>query len=199
MAMAGRLRSTLPLFSRIVRSNSFSTIQRSTVQRFLLCLSFADPQFLKSYASASPPKEQKVKATALYIAAAKANALEKVESELLDVVEASNKSTTFSMFMKDLSVPADTRIKAITEICAEAKFSDLTRNFLVVLAENGRLKHLESIVKRFTELTMAHRGEMKAIVTTVIEMKKTWTASSSFPAVKKPYSFLYVRKPFLDL
>ncbi|KAE9462993.1 hypothetical protein C3L33_05107, partial [Rhododendron williamsianum] len=141
MAMAGHLRSTLPLFSRIVRSNSFSTIQRSTVQRFLLCPSFADPQFLKSYASASPPKEQKVKvpltmygvfgnyATALYIAAAKANALEKVESELLDVVEASNKSTTFSMFMKDLSVPADTRIKAITEICDEAKFPDLTRNF----------------------------------------------------------------------
>ncbi|KAF7152853.1 hypothetical protein RHSIM_Rhsim01G0129500 [Rhododendron simsii] len=137
--MAGRLRSTLPLFSRIVRSNSFSTIQRSTVHRSLLCPSFAHPQ---SYASSSPPKEQKVKvpltmygvsgnyATSLYIAAAKANALEKVESELLDVAEASKKSTTFSMFMKDLSVPADTRIKAITEICAEAKFSDLTRNFL---------------------------------------------------------------------
>lgn len=69
-------------------------------------------------------------ASALYLSAVKANALEKVESELLDVVEASNKSTTFLMFMKDLSVPANTRIKAITEICDEAKFSDLTRNFL---------------------------------------------------------------------
>lgn len=38
----------------------------------------------------------------------------------------------------------------------------------VVLAENGRLKFIESMLKRFTELTMAHRGEVKAIVTTVI-------------------------------
>lgn len=109
-------------------------------------------------------------ASALYIAAVKANALDKVQSELLDLVEASKKSIKFSLFMKDLSVPADTRIKAISEICAEAKFSELTRNFLVVLAENGRLKHLESIAKRFTELTMAHRGEMKALVTTVIPL-----------------------------
>jgi len=182
MAVTGRLRSTLPLFHRILKSNSFSTIQRSTVQRSLLCPSFADPQFSKNYATASPPKEQKVKvpltmygvsgnyASALYIAAVKATALDKVESELLDLVEASKKSTKFSLFMKDLSVPADTRIKAISEICAEAKFSELTRNFLVVLAENGRLKHLESIAKRFTELTMAHRGEMKALVTTVIPL-----------------------------
>ncbi|KAH7848395.1 hypothetical protein Vadar_002261 [Vaccinium darrowii] len=222
MAMTGRLRSTLPLFHRILKSNSFSTMQRSTVQRSLLCLSFADPQFSKNYATASPPKEQKVKvpltmygvsgnyASALYIAAVKVNALDKVESELLDLVEASKKSTKFSLFMKDVSVPADTRIKAISEICAEAKFSELTRNFLVppplpplatisyhihpyngdwlpppasaashhqqpmirgfVLAENGRLKHLESIAKRFTELTMAHRGEMKALVTTVIPL-----------------------------
>ena len=39
---------------------------------------------------------------------------------------------------------------------------------LAVVAENGRLRHLESIAKKFAELTMAHRGEMKAIVTTVI-------------------------------
>lgn len=40
--------------------------------------------------------------------------------------------------------------------------------FLVVLAENGRLKHIDAIAKRFAELTMAHKGELKATVTTVI-------------------------------
>lgn len=39
---------------------------------------------------------------------------------------------------------------------------------LVILAENGRLRFLESIAKKFTELTMAHKGEVKAIVTSVI-------------------------------
>ncbi|KAL0533209.1 hypothetical protein IC582_030425 [Cucumis melo] len=50
----------------------------------------------------------------------------------------------------------------------EAKFSDIVKNFLVVLAENGRLRYIDRIAKRILELTMAHKGEVKAIVTTVI-------------------------------
>lgn len=69
-------------------------------------------------------------ASALYISAVKANALEKVESELLDLIEASKKSPKFSQFMKDLSVPTETRVKAMTDISSQAKFGDLTKNFL---------------------------------------------------------------------
>ncbi|KAF7154673.1 hypothetical protein RHSIM_Rhsim01G0081100 [Rhododendron simsii] len=69
-------------------------------------------------------------ASALYLSAVKANAPEKVESELLDLVEASKRSPSFAQFMKDLSVPKVTRIKALTEICAKAKLSDITKNFL---------------------------------------------------------------------
>lgn len=68
--------------------------------------------------------------SALYLAAVKSNILEKVESELYDFVEASKKSPTFSQFMKDLSVPKDARVKAVNEICAQAKFVDVTKNFL---------------------------------------------------------------------
>ena len=39
---------------------------------------------------------------------------------------------------------------------------------VVMLDENGRLRHIDGIAKRFAELTMAHRGEVKAIVTTII-------------------------------
>lgn len=69
-------------------------------------------------------------ASALYIAAVKANTLDKVESELLSLIEASKKSPKFSQFMKDLSVTADSRVKAITDIATEAKFSEITKNFL---------------------------------------------------------------------
>ncbi|KAK3017302.1 hypothetical protein RJ639_006901 [Escallonia herrerae] len=176
MVPAGRIRSGLPLLLRSLKSDS----HRSTVHRALLCPSFSNSESSRNISSASLPKEQKVKvplalyggpgnyASALYIAAVKANALDKVESELIDLVEASKKTDTFSQFMKDLSVPADTRVKAINEICAQAKFSDVTKQFLVVLAENGRLRHVDSIAKRFAELTMAHKGEVKVIVTTVI-------------------------------
>lgn len=69
-------------------------------------------------------------ASALYLAAARANALDKVEAELFDLVEGTKKSPMFSQFTKDLSVPKDVRIKAINDICAHAKFTDITKNFL---------------------------------------------------------------------
>ncbi|XP_022734579.1 ATP synthase subunit O, mitochondrial-like isoform X2 [Durio zibethinus] len=176
MAMVGRVRSTLPLFNRLLRADPMSLHgQRSTLHQSLLC-----PELLKNYSTASPKREEKVKvplalfggsgnyASALYLAAVKGNNLDKVESELLDLVEASKKSRIFSQFTKDLSVPAKTRVEAINDICGQAKFSDLTKNFLV--AENGRLKYIESIAKRFVDLTMAHKGEVKAVVTTVIPL-----------------------------
>ncbi|KAJ8573563.1 hypothetical protein K7X08_010074 [Anisodus acutangulus] len=164
--MAGRIRSTVPLVRKALSSDSRSAL-------------FSE--LSRNYATA-PAKEQKVKvpvtmygvsgnyASALYIAAVKANTLEKVESELLDLIEASKTSPKFSQFMKDLSVPTDTRVKAMTDISGQAKFGDLTKNFLVVLAENGRLKHINAIAKRFAELTLAHKGELKATVTTVIPL-----------------------------
>ncbi|KAA3462055.1 ATP synthase subunit O, mitochondrial [Gossypium australe] len=137
MAMASRIRSTLPLFRRLLRSDSlpFHT-PRATLHRTLLC-----PELSRKY-STSPKKDENVKvplalfggsgnyASALYLAAVKGNALDKVESELLDLVQASKNSQLFSQFTKDLSVPAETRVKAINEICGQAKFSDLTKNFL---------------------------------------------------------------------
>ncbi|XP_073309109.1 ATP synthase subunit O, mitochondrial-like isoform X2 [Primulina huaijiensis] len=109
-------------------------------------------------------------ASALYLAAVKANVLDKVESELLVLIEASKKSPKFSQFMKDLSVTADIRVKAVNDIGAQAKFDDITKNFLAVVAESGRLGHIERIAQRFSELTMAHRGEVKATVTSVIAL-----------------------------
>ncbi|KAH0726116.1 ATP synthase subunit O, mitochondrial [Solanum tuberosum] len=171
MAMAGRIRSTLPHVRKALSSDSRSALYPALI---------SNPELSRNYATVPAAKEKKVKvpvtmygvsgnyASALYIAAVKANALEKVESEILDLIEASKKSPKFSQFMKDLSVPTETRVKAMSDISSEAKFGELTRNFLVVLAENGRLKHVDAIAKRFAELTMAHKGELKAIVTTVI-------------------------------
>ncbi|KAK4415536.1 ATP synthase subunit O, mitochondrial [Sesamum alatum] len=183
MAMAGRLRSGLPLLRRALKVGDLSAAERSVAPSAVLCPAICNTEMsARSFASGPPAKEQKVKvpltmfgvsgnyASALYIAAVKANALDKVESELLSLVEASKKSPTFSQFMKDLSVTADTRVKAINDICAQAKFSEITKNFLVVVAESGRLGHIERMAQRFSELTMAHRGEVKATVTSVIPL-----------------------------
>ncbi|CAN1342523.1 ATP synthase subunit O, mitochondrial [Linum perenne] len=175
--MAGRIRSALPLLNRIARSDSHIT----AAHRSILSPAFHSPsESSRNYATAAaPPKEVKIKvpialyggaanyASALYIAAKKANTLDKVESELLDLVQALEKSPTFAQFTKDLSVPADTRVKAINDITEKAKFSETTKTFLVVLAQNGRLRFVDTIAKKFAQLTMADKGIVQATVTTV--------------------------------
>ncbi|THU59127.1 hypothetical protein C4D60_Mb03t21710 [Musa balbisiana] len=172
MALSGRLRSALPFFRKIVAVESPSLCVRSPAD-----LTFG----LKTFATqAKPTTDVKVPlslfggsgnyASALFLAASKANTLDKVESEILDLVEASKRSPLFSQFIEDLSVPRETRVKAVQQIFSDVGFSDVTKNFLAVLADNGRLSYIESIAKRFIELTMAQRGEVKVIVTTVIPL-----------------------------
>ncbi|PKI48879.1 hypothetical protein CRG98_030727 [Punica granatum] len=143
--MAGRIRSRLPLLKRFIATADPLSAQRSTiVQQSLLCPAFSASECSRNYAtSSSTSKAENVKvplalfggtgnyASALYLSAVKANALDKVESELLDLVEASKR---------------------------------------IVLAENGRLRNIESITKRFIELTMAHKGEANVTVTSVIHL-----------------------------
>ncbi|KAH6824529.1 delta subunit of Mt ATP synthase [Perilla frutescens var. hirtella] len=181
--MAMRMRSGLSLLRRsIVAASPSAAAERFVGSRAVVSSGTISSEFTRNYADAPASKQQKVKvpvtmfgvsgnyASALYIAAVKVNVLDTVESELLSLVEASKKSPTFTQFMKDASITKDTRAKAITDICNQAKFSDITKNFMAVVAEAGRLGHLERMVQRFSELTMAHRGEVKVTVTTVIPL-----------------------------
>ncbi|XP_014502340.1 ATP synthase subunit O, mitochondrial [Vigna radiata var. radiata] len=176
MALCNRVRSGISLFNK----STSLTSHRSNLQRSLVAPSISLAS--RNYANVPGEKDKKVKvplalyggsgnyASALYIASVKANAIEKVESELLQFVEAVKNSSIFSQFLKDLSVAKDVRVKVIQEVCGEAKFSDVTKNFLVIAAENGRLKNIDTIAKKFRELAMAYKGEVKATVTTVVAL-----------------------------
>ncbi|CAL5201728.1 unnamed protein product [Lathyrus oleraceus] len=176
MAFYGRVKSGISLCNKL----GLLTSQRSTLQRSLIAPSIS--QASRNYADVPGQKETKIKvpiamfggsgnyASALYIAAVKVNAVEKVDSELLQFVEGVKGSSITSQFIKDISVAKDLRVKVIQDIASQAKFSDVTKNFLVLLAENGRLKNVDTIAKRFAELAMAYKGEVKATVTTVIAL-----------------------------
>jgi F-type H+-transporting ATPase subunit O len=69
-------------------------------------------------------------ASAVYIAAVKANAVEKVDAELSQFVESVKASALTSQFIKDISVKKDVRVKTIHDIATEAKYSDVTKSFL---------------------------------------------------------------------
>ncbi|XP_074573442.1 ATP synthase subunit O, mitochondrial-like [Curcuma longa] len=109
MALSGRLRSAFPLLTKALSTESSVLCARSAAEGSLGSLGTG----LRTFATQTRPTEAKVKvplklfggsgnyATALFIAATKANALDKVEAEILDVVEASKKSPRFSKFIKD--------------------------------------------------------------------------------------------------
>jgi F-type H+-transporting ATPase subunit O len=176
MALFSRVKSGISLCNKLGLLSS----QRSTLQRSLIAPSIS--QASRNYADVPGQRDPKIKvpiamfggsgnyASALYIAAVKANAVEKVDAELSQFVESVKASALTSQFIKDISVKKDVRVKTIHDIATEAKYSDVTKSFLVLLAENGRLKYVETIAKRFAELAMAYKGEVKAIVTTVIPL-----------------------------
>lgn len=178
MALSGRVRSAICLISRANSALSHRSIADGALANPNRLVS----QCSRTFASQTKTTSANVKvplslfgvtgnyASALFLSAAKANELDRVESEILDVIEASKRSKMFSQFIRDLSVPRETRVKAVTEIFSQAGFADVTKNFLAVLADNGRLQYIERIGKRFIDLTMAHKGQVKVIVTTVIPL-----------------------------
>ncbi|KAH0468200.1 hypothetical protein IEQ34_003233 [Dendrobium chrysotoxum] len=141
MALSGRLRSGFPLFRSLLRTGAAFS-QRSIADPSFASPKLAASEHLRCFATKAKESEASIKlplslfggtgnyASALFLTAAKANLLDKVESEILDVVEASKRSRLFSNFIKDLSIPRETRVKAVTEIFSEAGFTDVTKNFL---------------------------------------------------------------------
>eukprot|EP00249_Psilotum_nudum_P027340 c34892_g1_i1 orf=398-1159(-) len=137
---------------------------------------------MREFSSKTPSKEDDIKvplllygvagkyASSLYVVALRANALETVLKELREVIAAAENVPTFADFMKDLSVPADVRVKAVQDIFEQAGFCEITINFLAILAERGRLRQLPAIVKCVSELVMAYKGEIRGTVTSVIDL-----------------------------
>jgi F-type H+-transporting ATPase subunit O len=59
------------------------------------------------------------------------------------VIGAAEQNPVFSDFLKDPSMSKIVRMKAVEEIFGQTKFNDVTKNFLAVLAETGRLSQLQ--------------------------------------------------------
>lgn len=135
-------------------------------------------------------------ASALYVTAVRQNVLDPVETELTEVVAAAAQNPVFADFLKDPSVSRTNRIKAVEEIFKETKYSDVTKNFLAVLAENGRLYQLQRITGCYTDLLHAHRGEVQALVTAALELSpaELEDIKSSLKGYLKPGQSLTVKQ-----
>merc|ERR1719461_2163659 len=79
-------------------------------------------------------------AHALFAAAGKSKQLDKVESELNQVKDLLNKNDTLSGYCKDPTVNKMEKHDVVIQVLKDNKFSDLTVDFIGILAENNRLK-----------------------------------------------------------
>jgi F-type H+-transporting ATPase subunit O len=123
-------------------------------------------------------------ATALFSAGSKQNQLEAIEKDLIKFQSALKKDEVLKEFIDN---PINKRsLKASTLLLASKKLalSPPASNFLGLLAENGRLQKLNSVINSYKIIMAAHRGDLSCVVTTAKpldsadqqELKKTLQA-----------------------
>lgn len=91
-------------------------------------------------------------------------AIKKVEKDLNELSSMINGSDDLSSLVRSPIVGQAQQEKALLALAKKAKFQDLTMNFLGVLAQNGRVGALESIIEAFYAEVSKRRGEVAVSV-----------------------------------
>lgn len=104
-------------------------------------------------------------ASALYDLASEQNAIAAVESDLGKLGEAMAESHDLSALIRNPQISRGAATAAMDGVAKALGLSQLTRNFLGVLAGNRRLAALPDVVRAFGAIATAARGEVTAQVT----------------------------------
>lgn len=104
-------------------------------------------------------------ASALFDLASENATVSAVEEDLDKLGEALRSSDDFSALIRNPRISRDQADRAMGKIAETLGLSELTRNFVGVLAANRRLSVLPEIVKAFAQIAAASRGEATAEVT----------------------------------
>ncbi len=104
-------------------------------------------------------------ASALFDLAGERNSVGLVERDLDQLGAALNATPDFADLIRNPLVKRDAAAKATDSVAELLGLSPLTRQFLGVLAANGRLAKLPSIIDAFDAIAAAARGQVTAEVT----------------------------------
>jgi F-type H+-transporting ATPase subunit delta len=109
-------------------------------------------------------------ASALFDLARDQRQIESVSNSLDTVKAALAESSDLKALTTSPLVSRDGAAKAIAATAEVLGLDPITRRFLGVLAENGRLSQLEAVIRTFARLAAAHRGETSAEVTSAFPL-----------------------------
>ena len=104
-------------------------------------------------------------ASALFDLASEGGSVSAVEADLDSLGEAVRQSGDLAALIRNPRVTREAAAKAIDAVAGVLGLSQLTKNFLGVLAANGRLSALPRIITAFAAIAAAARGEVTAEVT----------------------------------
>jgi len=112
-------------------------------------------------------------ATALFDLAREAKVLDKVETDLNRFGEALDSFEDLTTLIKSPLFSASEQQRALAAILEKLKIEGLTRNFLLLVAENRRLFATPAMLRAVRGLLARHRGEVSAEVLSATKLKDT--------------------------
>lgn len=104
-------------------------------------------------------------ASALFELASSKGAATAVEADLGNLAQALGTSADLAALIRNPQISRTAAARAVDGVAALLEASDLTKNFLGVLAANGRLATLPDIIRAYGAIAAAARGEVTAEVT----------------------------------
>ena len=103
-------------------------------------------------------------ASALFDLASEAGVVSAVESDLRALGAANGESPELAALIRNPQVSREDSARAMDAVASVLGLSDLTRNFIGVLASNRRLARLPEMIRAFSSIAAAARGEVSAEV-----------------------------------
>ncbi|XP_017490804.1 PREDICTED: ATP synthase subunit O, mitochondrial isoform X2 [Rhagoletis zephyria] len=114
-------------------------------------------------------------ATSLYSAASKLKQLDQVEKDLNALQGALKTSTSLRTAITSPIINKKLMANTLNKAAGELKLAPATANLLGLLAENRRLKNIDSVINAFKIIMAAHRGEVVCEVVTAKPLDSSQT------------------------
>lgn len=121
-------------------------------------------------AAKAPSEVSSRYAVALMDLAQEAKILDSVEVDMGELQSMIGASDDLSFLITSPLLGRAQKEKAVSALAEKADFQDLTKNFLGVLSQNGRLNALEDIIDAFSQELARRRGEVTVNVQTAQDL-----------------------------
>lgn len=161
--LALRAQHAAPLFGAVRSYAAAATA--ADKQAHTRSIKLPDPPLKLSGTSASI-------ATLLWQISLKENALEKVQDELHQMVEAFREFPELRQVALDPFVPTITKVRILDAILKDSPATPVTKKFFHALAEENALAATLQIAKAFDELMLAYRKEVYCTIVTAQPLDK---------------------------